>query len=213
MLGGLLDLLESIPRGIANLLKGLLGSSKKGDLISLHTNLRILITKLPSEIKSGGIKVTLATIQTVLQLITNLITSISKGKTTGVADVLADIREIVLILQQSVTNAGARAVFSNIYIQLSVLLNNVQSSNVTVSVGQFTSILKNITASLTAVSNGLQNNSATGGLSGQRDLLQNIFFTFNLLQVPGQSSDVITALLQQLSFLLDGMELTSTRYE
>lgn len=210
LVGGLVDILASIPRGIANLLKGLLGSSKSGNLIELHSHLRILITKLPSEIRSGGAKVTLATIQTVLQLINNLIATISKGKTTGVVDVLVDIRNIILILQQNVQNAGARAAFANIYVQISILLNNVQSSTISVSASQFTGILKGITLSLQGIVKGLQSNSATGGLSGERDLLQNIFFTFKLLQVRGQDSSVIGALLQQLSFLLDGLELTTT---
>lgn len=202
--------MASIPRGIANLLKGLLGSSKSGNFIELHSNLRILITKLPSEIRSGGPKVTIATIHTVLELISNLIATISKGKTTGVVDVLIDIRDIILILQQNVQNAGAKAIFGNIYIQLSILLNNVQSSTVTVGASQFVGILKGVTISLQAVIKGLESNSVTGGLSGERDLLQNIFYTFNLLQVRGQSSSAITVLLQQLSFLLDGLELTTT---
>lgn len=203
--------MAEIPKGIASLLGGLLGSSKKGDLITLHTNLRILIQKLPSEIKSGGQKVTLATIQTLLQLIGNLLTSVSRGKTTGVVDILQDIQIIVQILQDSVTNPGARAVFANIYIELSILLNNIQVSG-RLNVSQITATLKSLTISLTATLKGLQSGSQTGGLSGSRDLLQNIFFTFSLLQEQlsnGQSS-AVNSLLQQLSFLLDGLELTSS---
>lgn len=204
LIGGLLG-------GIADLLNGLLGFSRSGDLISLHTSLGTLIQKLPSEIKSGGQKVTLATMQTVLNMITDLIKTLGQGKTKGVADILNDLTLIIQILQDNVTNAGARSILSNIYIELTVLLNNLQTSGI--DTNSIISVLKSVAASLQATIKGLQDNSNLVGLtvSGQRDLLQNIFYTFNLIQESlskGQAS-VATSLLRQLSFLLDGLELAA----
>lgn len=215
LIGGVVNLLAAIPRGIASFLDGMIGSSKKGDLNTLHLSLKILMQKLPSEISSGGQKVTLATMQTMLKIIDNLITSVGSGKTTGVVDVLIDIQSIIVILQKCVSNPGTQAILAKAHIQLSMLLNNMPSSGFSVS--QITTPLQSVTASLTAVFNGMQSNSSTGGLtaSGQRDLLQNVIFVLNLLQSQvsrGQSSSTssVSDLLQQLAFLLDGVVLTTS---
>lgn len=211
LIGGAVDILAAIPRAFLSLFEGLLGSGRSGNWREVHEKFRILIRKLPSQLQGGDSKGILATIHSMLELLAEMAKQLGRGKITGMADLLADFIDVVLILQAHVRNPGARAVLANVNIELHLLLFNMRSSNV--DNAQLAASFKRLMQSLTAVFNGIKTGSANGGFSIQLGALQNIFFLFNMLQSEssgGASSATISDLLQQLTFLFDGLEMTAS---
>lgn len=190
----------------------MLGFSKRGDWGKVHTQLGVLIQKLPSQIKEGGDKVIIATIETMLKMIDDMGKNVNSRQTNVIVSVLCDFVEMVDIMQGYVRNAGTRAVLANVNIELRLMISNIQSSGL--DNGRISSSLQSLKASLTAAFNGLKSGSSSGGFSNQRDALQNIFFLFDMLHSQsgsrGQTNKSIVNLLQQLSFLLDGLEFVSS---
>lgn len=161
--------------------------------------------------KAGGDKIVLATIHSLLNLIANLAEQVSLGRSIqGTKNIINDIISVVQILQEHVRNPGTRAVLANVDIELYLLLFNMRRSSF--DKVQVVSACKRLTELLSAAFNGLKSGTNTGGFSDQRGALQNIFFFFDMMQSDRKSasSKLVKNWLQQLSFLFDGLELTTS---
>lgn len=196
---------------ISKVLTGVLDASLKGNWIEVHVQFGTLIQTLPEQLKVGGHQVVIATLQNLLRLIGNLSEQISRSKLNDMADILNDFIVIIEILQPSVSNRGTLAVLANVDIKLHVILNDLESSGF--DKVRIADALKQITASMRAAVYGLKSRSSTGGFTNALGALQNIFSLFEILisaNGNAQSSKIINNLLQQLSFVLDGLELITT---
>lgn len=99
IVNSLANLLSLIPKTLSNLLDGLLGSSRRGDIATLTTHLVSLTQKLPGELKSGGENAVLATLQTVEDIFLNLGKNIRKAKPGALKPVYGHLQLILFILQ------------------------------------------------------------------------------------------------------------------
>lgn len=206
VVSGVSDLLSLIPKALSGLLDGLLGSSRRGDTITLTNNMRLLIQRLPGEIRSGGKNVILATLQTLEDIFHNLRRSVRRGGSlNNINQVFQNTVQILEILQENVENGGSRAALSSIIIELQVL-----QQTQTATASSIAASLKGIQVSLQAVLDGIKSGSATGGMNGDHDALRSVFIIFQLINTNIQSGNMssVGGLLQQLQFLLQGVSFS-----
>lgn len=211
LIGGAVDILSLIPRAIVGIFDSLLGASKRGNWRTVHAQLRILIQKLPDQLKSGGKDVVLGTLHTLLSLIGNLSRHTRHVKVNVLIDIMDDFVSIIELLEDNVRNTGTLALLSNINIQLRVMMSDMQTSGL--DHHRFIAAQKRLIVLLTAAFNGLKSGSSSGGFNDERGSLQNIFNFFELIirtSNSRQSSSDIGNMLDQLSNVLDGLEMISS---
>lgn len=187
---------------MSSLLDGLLGSSRRGDFRTLSIHLNKLIQKLPGEIRSGGQNAILATLQTLSDIFLNMSRTVRRGSAGNLNPILASLQNIVEILQENSTNVGAKATLTSVIIQLQTLQQTARANG-----KQVATVLKNIRLSLDAVVKGLQSKSPLGGMTSDRDALQNVFIIFQMITTNVQSGNTaqVGSLLKQLQYLLAGL--------
>lgn len=221
------NLLSLIPRTLSSMLDGLLGSSRRGDIGTLTKHLITLTKKLPGELRSGGQNAIFATLQTIVDIFTNLSKAIRGGNAGDMNQIFQHIQNVVQILQgrnfrvrfridfqifiwiffspeiqESTQNVGARATLSSVIIQLQLLQQTAAAP-----AKEIQAAFRSMRTQLNAVLKALQSNNALGGMTSDQDALKNIFIIFQMINTNVQSGNTqqVASLLKQLQYLLNGL--------